>query len=181
MPTERKERLLKELKEKLERCTIAVATDYRGLSATALSELRQKLREKGIEYKVVKNTIAGMASEAVGRPALKGIIEGPTAIAFGFGDPVDVAKVLEEYIRSTRSSLTVRGAITDGRAITPAEFFSLATLPPRQELIARVVGQIQAPLSRLLAVLNAPLSGLLTLLQRRVEQLEKGEAAGVPG
>ena len=172
MPTEKKERQVEELKDRFNRCVIAIATDYTGLTANALTELRKRLNEQGVEYRVVKNSLAYIAADGANRPEIKEIVNGPTALAFGYDDPIEVAKALETYIRSTRSILSMKGAALDGRTIGAAEVLTLAQLPPKPQLIARLLGQMQAPASGFLTVLNGPIVGLATLLQRRVEQLQ---------
>ena len=186
MPTKKKMDLVEELSEKFTRCTITVATDYTGLNVNTTTELRQKMREKEIEYRVVKNTLTYLAAESANRPQIKQIVQGPTALAFGYKDPVEVAKALEEYIRVNRSTLTIKGAVLDGRTLTPAEVLSLSALPPRIDLVAQLLGQLQLPLVTLMGQLQAPIRGLLTvlngplaslaiLLQQRAEQLKSQE------
>ena len=189
MPTKKKMDLVEELREKFTQCTIAVATDFSGLPASTMSELRQRMREKDIEYRVVKNTLTYLAADSADRPEIKEIVQGPTAIAFGYSDPVTVAKALEEYIRVNRSSLTIRGAAMDRRALTPAQVVALSNLPPRQELVGQLLGQLLSPMSAFLGQLQAPMRGLINtlngpvaaltiLLQQRVDQLESQQEPG---
>ncbi|MFQ5826135.1 MAG: 50S ribosomal protein L10, partial [Dehalococcoidia bacterium] len=89
------------LEEILSQSAIAVATDYRGLSAAEITGLRRRLREGGIEFRVIKNTLARLAAEKAGREGFKSLLDGPTAIAFSRGDAVAPAKVLSEYLRSS--------------------------------------------------------------------------------
>jgi large subunit ribosomal protein L10 len=186
MPTKKKIDMVDELREKFDRCTIAIATDFTGLSVNTMTELRQKMREKDIEYRVVKNTLTYLAAEAADRPQVKEIVQGPTGLAFGYGEPVEVAKALEEYIRVNRSSLAIRGALLDKRALTAAEAISLSRLPPKPELVSELLGQLQLPLAalmahlqspmaRLLTVLNGPAASLAVVLQQRVAQLSSQE------
>ena len=188
MPTKKKREMVEELKEKFSQCTIAVATDYTGLSVNTMTELRQKMREKDIEYRVVKNTLTYLAADSANRPQMKEIVKGSTALAFGYKDPVEVAKALEEYIRVNRSLLTIRGAVLDKRTLSPPEVLTLSNLPPRSELVAQLLGQVQLPLAMLLGQLQAPMRALLTmlngplvsltiLLQQRAEQLKSQEGA----
>ena len=172
MPTENKERQVEELKDRFARCTIAVATGYTGLPVNSLTELRQRLRDQGMEYRVVKNTLAYVAADDASLPQIKEIVQGPTGLAFGFDDPVEAAKVLTDYIRSTRSALSIKGAVVDGRTLGPAEVTAIAQLPPKPQLVAQLLGQMQAPISMFLGVLNGPVVGLVTLVQRRMEQLK---------
>ena len=189
MPTERKVSQVKELQEKLGRCTIAVATNPTGLGVNAINDLRQRLREKGVEYRVVKNTLAYLAAEGAGVPQLNQAVQGPTAVAFGYQDPAEAAAALQEYIRATRSPLTIRGGILGSRSLTAADVATLATLPSREVMaglmlaqlqvpVATLLGQLQLLLHRLLAALNDPLSRMAFLLQQRTEQLGAQEAQG---
>ena len=188
MPTQKKIDIVDELRDKFNRCTIAVATDYTGLSVNMMTDLRQKMREKNVEYRVVKNNLTYLAADSANRPQIKNVVQGPTALAFGYENPTDVAKALEEYIRVNRSSLAIRGGVLDNRTLTPAEVLSLSTIPTREELlaqllgqvqspVARLMGQLQAPLSRLAGALNGPLSSLTILLQQRAEQLKSQQGA----
>ena len=175
MPTQQKLDRVSELKDKLERCTIALTADYTGVSVNEMVELRRRMRSAGAEFIVVKNTLMDLAAEAAQRPQVKDIVQGPTAIAFGFDDPVNVARAITEFVRTTRSVLTVRGAfLSDGPVLSQTEVARLAALPPKPQLVAQLLGQLQAPVQRLLAVLNGPLRNLDGLLQARIQQLESG-------
>ena len=169
MPTPRKEAQVEEIKDKLSRCTIAIATGYQGLSAADMTELRRRLREQGIEYRVVKNTLPYLAARELGREGIGEVMQGPTGLAFGYGDEVAVARGLNTYIITTRSPLVIHGALMDSRVITGDQVRSLATLPPREELLSRLLGQMQAPVTGLVTVLSAPLRSLVTVLQRAAE------------
>ena len=173
MPTQEKVERVQDLKAKLEKCSIALATDYTGLPGVTMTELRQRMRAAGIEFVVVKNTLINLAADEAQRPQVKDMIQGPTAIVFGYHEPVEVAKTLSDYIRTTRSTLAIRGAVMGtGPMLPPAQVAQLATLPPKPQLVANLLGQLQAPLQRLLGVLNGPLGNLDTLLQARIRQLE---------
>lgn len=173
MPTPEKVEAVQKIAEKLSRTTLVIATDYRGLTVADLTRLRRKLGESGIEYHVVKNTLTRIAAEQVGREQLAGLLEGPTAVAFGYGDPVEPARVLLDYIRSSRVELKVKGGLLDGRLLAQADLVQLATLPSREVLLARVVGGIQGPLVSLVNVLNAPLVNLVRALQQ-ISEKQKG-------
>ncbi len=173
MPTPEKVEAVQKIAEKLSRTTLVIATDYRGLTVADLTRLRRKLGESGIEYHVVKNTLTRIAAEQVGREQLAGLLEGPTAVAFGYGDPVEPARVLLDYIRSSRVELKVKGGLLDGRLLAQADLVQLATLPSREVLLAKVVGGIQGPLVSLVNVLNAPLVNLVRALQQ-ISEKQKG-------
>ena len=173
MPTERKINSVEEMRRWMEECTVAISTDYTGLSVSAMTGLRRSLREKNVQFRIIKNTLAYRAADAAGRPAFKEIVEGPTAFAFSYGEPTDPAKALVEFIRATRSPLKIRGGILGDRILTLEEVNNLATLPSKEELIARLMGQLNAPAAGLVYVLNANIAGLARVLQRHVENLEK--------
>ena len=179
MPTEDKIDRVNDLKDKLERCTIALTANCTGIGVNEMVGLRRRMREAGVEFTVVKNTLMDLAAEAAQRPQVKEIVQGPTVVAFGYGDPLDVAKAVSEYVRTARSTLSVQGAVLeDGSMLPPAEVNRLATLPSKTQLVANLMGQLQAPLQRLLTVLNGPLQNLDSLLQARIRQLESAESGG---
>ena len=149
MPAERKVEQVDEIRQWMEKCTVAVSTDYTGLGVTVMTGLRRALREKDVEYRVVKKP-----SGAPGRrgpptaPGFKQIVEGPTGIAIGYGEPTDPAKTLSEYIRANRIRMEIRGGMLGDRALSADEVRSLAQMPSREELIARLMGQLNGPARR---------------------------------
>ena len=180
MPTPQKEAQVEDIKDRLNRCTIAVATGYQGMSASNMTDLRARLREQGIEYRVIKNTLALRAVLELGNESMGDVLRGPTALAFGYGDVATVAKGINGYIISSRMPLVIHGALMDDSILTAAQVTSLALLPPRDELVSILIRQIQAPITGLVNVLSAPLRGLAIVLQRRVEQMEGHLVADVP-
>lgn len=171
MPTEKKSRMVDSLTEKLSRCSIVISSDFRSLPVAGMAELRSKLRQKGIEYKVVKNTLAWIASERAGKAALKEVVEGPTGLALGYGDPVETTKAVIEATRGLRAGLTIKGGLWDGRVLSAADVDMLARLPPKEELLAKLVSQMYAPIYSLVNTLAAIPRGLVTVLGARAEQL----------
>ena len=173
MPTESKIKVVDELRGYMERCTIVVSTDFSGLTVDDMTLLRVALRSKEVQFRVIKNRLAHIAADAVGRPEIKEIIQGPTGVAFGYGDPLEPAKALVDFIRDNRSSLKIRGAVMGDRPLTADEVDSLAKLPPKDVLIGQLIGQMQGPVSGLVNVLDAPLSSLARVLQRHLENEEE--------
>lgn len=171
MPTAKKAETVAEVQDLIERATIAISTDYRGLSVADLTALRRKLREAGVEYHVVKNTLGRIAAQNAGRLTYLEMLSGPTALAFGFGDQVEAAKSLTDYLRTSRLNLPVRGAVLDNRVVDTAGVQMLATLPGRNVLIGQVLGGIQAPLVGLVSVLNGVTSAFVRVLDARAKQL----------
>ncbi len=172
---EKKPEIVQEVSEKLKRSQIAIVTDYRGLTVSQMTDLRRRLRKQGIEYQVVKNTLAGMAADQVGKSGLLPYLEGPTAIAFGFDNPADPPKVLLEFQKTGEDvSLKIKGGILGERPLTAQEVSTIAKLPSKEELVGRLMGQLQAPITGLVTVLNGNLRGLVTVLQGRVTQMNEG-------
>lgn len=142
-----------QLEAKLKKASAVILTDFRGLTVAEISALRGKLRDAGVEYRVVKNRLMGIAGKSAGVDGLTPFLEGPTAAAFAVGDPVAAARVIQEFIRQTRK-LAVKGSIVAGRVYNDAQTKALADLPSRQQLLAQVVGSIAAPLASLASVLS---------------------------
>ena len=174
MPTEKKAKVIDNLEQLFSRCSIGILTDYRGLSATEMTELRRRLRESGVEYRVVKNTLARIAAQRAGSEELAGLFDGPLAIAFGYGDIVEPARVLADYIQATKSTMSIRGGFLPNRLLTSDDIITLSTLPSMEVLITRVLAEVQKPILALVSYLNAPMQGIIGVLQARIQQLEGG-------
>ena len=174
MLKEKKGQMIDELASRLSRCTIAVATDYRGLTAKEMVQLRRRLTESGIEYRVIKNTLTRFAAEKAGKNQLETLLTGPVAIAFGYDDVIKPAQILREHIRSAGSVLKIKGGILGDKMLTAEDVANLAAMPSKDILLARLVGQLNAPLQALHNVLSAPLRGFLNVMQARIKQVEGG-------
>ncbi len=170
-----KEAVVADLVEQLRTAESLIVADYRGLTNAKLETLRDRLREHGARFSVVKNTLARRAAETAGAEPLLALLEGPSAIVFikSGGDAVAVAKALSDSARETKI-LTLRGGVLDGVPITGEDVESLAKLPPMDVLRSQVVGVIIAPLTQLLGLLSAPLRDLVGLIDARIAQLEEG-------
>jgi len=162
------------LEQDLSNCTVAIVTDYRGIPVSELGKLRRQLKEAGVDYHVVKNTLTSIAAERTGNAALRSLLTGPSAIAFGHGEVTDPAKILTDYLRSTKSSLSIKGGVLNHRLLTAEEVTALSMLPPKEVLLAQVVGQLQAPISHLVYVLSSQIRGFMQVLEGRRQQLEGG-------
>ncbi len=172
MSREKKTQIINGLQEAFSKCSISIFTDYRGLVTSDMTILRRKLQESEIEYKVVKNTLARFAAERAGLDSMVDYLQGPIAIAFGYGDIAAPAKVLVSYIRDAQTSLTIKVGFLGNRVLTTEEVITLSTLPSREILIARVLGQMKSPISALLGCLTTPIRGIIGVLQARIKQLE---------
>jgi large subunit ribosomal protein L10 len=146
-----------------------VVTEYRGLKVGELQGLRRRLRPRGIQYHVVKNSLFARAAEQSGKAELRSILAGPTAVAIGEGDEVELAKSLVDEARALKA-LKILGALIGGRAMSADEVTTLARLPARPQLQATIVGSIQAPLAQMVSVLTAAQGNLVRVLQARGTQ-----------
>ncbi len=166
-----KEAQVKSIQEKLKTSTSVVLTEFRGLTVHELAELRRKLREQEVEYKVVKNTLAKIAANQAGLSELTEFLAGPTALASGSGDIVAPAKILFEYSKE-HEALRIKGGILEGQVIDASKVKVLATLPSREVLLATLFGTLNAPIAGFMNVLNGPMRGLAGVLSAISEQKE---------
>ena len=172
MSREKKAQTIDRLQEAFSKCSVGILTDYRGLSASEITVLRRKLRELGIEYRVVKNTLARFAVERAGRDDLVSFFEGPVAIAFGYGDMIEPAKALTDYISTVKVSLSIKGGFLSDSLLTAEDVGTLSRLPSREILLAKVLGGMQSPITALVNCLTTPIRGIIGGLQARIQQLE---------
>lgn len=162
-----------ELKEKLEKSRAAVLTDYRGLNVAAMTELRRRMREAGIDYKVVKNTLTRFAVRELGVDELEEFLVGPTAIAFSYEDPVLPAKIIVDFAGEYKK-LSIKAALLKDKIIQAEAVRELAQLPPREILLAQVFAGMQAPIAGLANVLSGVPRNLVYVLDAIREQKEAG-------
>jgi large subunit ribosomal protein L10 len=171
MLREKKVQIVSNLANDLSRSTIIISTNYQGLVAKQMAEFRNALAKAGIGYHVVKNTLVYRAADQAGKPQLRDIIDGPVALAFGYDDAVNTVKAFNQYIKSSALSLQIRGGLLGDRILLSEELASLANLPPKEILISKLLGQLQAPVVILHNILSSPLRGLLTVLQNRAQTI----------
>jgi len=151
-------------------------SDYRGLKVAELKELRGKLRASGASFMVVKNTLGGIAADRAGRAAVKDMLNGPTAVTFCAGDAAAAAKVLADFAK-THPQLEVRGGLLESILIDPAGVKVLASLPPRDVLIAQLVATMAAPMTGLVTVLQGTVSGFVRALNQVAQQRAAADEA----
>jgi large subunit ribosomal protein L10 len=171
MPTEKKIQEVAELTETLSRSKVVIGADYRGLRVDEVTALRRQLRENGVSMHVVKNTLFLRAAEAAGMAAAGELADGPTALIIGFDDPIAPIKTVVEYQRTARNTFVARKAFLDGQVIPAAKLSELATLPPRDVMIAEFAGMLQSPITNLVYLLQATLQEFSGLLDARAEQM----------
>lgn len=173
MPSEKvlqqKKEIVTEMVEKLKNASAGVLVDYRGLTVEQDTELRNQLRKADVEYKVIKNTLTRFAANEVGYGALDPVLNGPSSLAISMTDPVVAAKILVEYAKKN-DKLEIKAGFVDGKVINVDEVKALAELPPREVLIAKVLGGFNAPISGFVNVLNGNLRGLAVALNAIAEK-----------
>lgn len=174
MPTERKETAVAELRDRLAAAQNLFLTDYQGLTVDEITKLRGELRKDGNTYSVVKNTLFRIAGGDVAT-ALDAFLAGPTGIVFAGSDPVAPAKAIKTFGDATKK-LAIKAAYIDGKVVGAAQVEALAKLPPRIELIARLVGSLASPLRGLVTVLSGNQSGLVRVLNAIREQKDAAGA-----
>ena len=171
MPKPSKVATVERISEDLKSCDIYFFVDYRGLTFSEATELRARLAQVDASLKVVKNTLAKIAAEEAGVEGLGDLLRGPTAIAYCHGDPVRVAKVIQDFIKEKKKA-SIRGGKLQRSLLGPAEVDTLASLPGQDVLIARLVGAVASPLSGLVTVLNGPIRGLVVAMGQVRDQKE---------
>jgi large subunit ribosomal protein L10 len=157
----------------------ALLTEYRGLKVKEIGELRDSLRGSSTQYRVLKNTLTGIAAREAGYAELVALLEGPTAVAFVHGDPVQAAKDLAEFAR-THPALVLKGGVLDGRVLDAGSVRQLATLESREVMLARLAGMLQASLQRTAIMLAAPLRQVATMTTALRDKLEESGGATAP-
>lgn len=166
-----KKQIVLEIKEKMENAQGMVFYDYRGLTVEQVSDLRNKFREAGVEYKVIKNAMLKRAAEMLEIDGLDEHLFGPTAVAFGAEDPVAPAKVLVEYTKKLKIT-EIKAGVLDGKLIDLNMIKSLAALPSRDQLLGMLAGTLNAPITGLARSLSGIICNLGYALNAVKEQKE---------
>lgn len=165
-----------EIRRWLTESSAVVLAEYRGMSVGELAELRAALRGSGARFKVVKNTLTGIAAKGAGLEDLLPLLEGPTAVAYGQGDPVALAKQLADAARKT-PALVIKGGLLEGRVLSAKEAGALATLETRDVLLGKAAGMFASPLYRVARVFAAPLHQVGAVLAQLRDRREQQDAA----
>ena len=175
LATQQKIDSIAELKGQLQGHQLAVLTKYIGINADQVSRLRKQLRDKQVEYKVFKNTLAKRALDELELSGAVKFMDGPTAWAFS-NDPVSPSKILKDFSKEV-PHVEMLGGILDGVIITKSQLEALASLPPREVLLAQIIGTIQAPIRNAVSTINAVPNGLVNVLDQIRKQKEEAAAA----
>jgi large subunit ribosomal protein L10 len=173
---ERKQFLLAQYTDLLQRSQAVILTNYHGLNVAQITQLRNQIREANGAYYVTKNTLIKLAMQQMDMAVPDEWLDGPTAVGFCLEGVPAVAKAIYDFAEETEI-LSVKGALLGDKAINEARVKSLATLPPAEVLRAQVLGALTGPMSGLIGVLNGAMSGLVGVLEARKDQLGEPEAA----
>lgn len=172
---EAKKVVVNELTEKFNKAQTAVLVDYRGLNVEEITEFRAIARKMNVDYKIYKNTMMRFAVKETGYEDLLDQLVGPSAIAFGYDDPVATAKIITEFAKKHKA-MKIKAGMVDGKVLDRQGVMDLAELPSREVLIARVLGGLNAPISGLVNVLQGNIRGLVVALNQIKEQKEEATA-----
>ncbi len=166
-----KQAIVASLTEKFQNSAAGVIVDYKGVTVAEDTALRVEMRNNGVEYFVMKNTLARFAAKNAGLDELIPVLEGTTSIAICEGDPVAAAKVVSEFSKKMNGEkFIIKAGFVEGKVIAPDEVKALAELPSREVLIATVLGTMMAPVRGLATVLDANISGLARVMQAIADQ-----------
>jgi len=173
MKRSEKEQIIASVKEKVERAQGMYFADFTGVTVEQVNELRREFRKSKIDYQVVKNTLARKALESVtGFDKVYDKLVGHTAIAFGYDDPVAPAKIIKKF-RDKHNKLTLKACVIEKQVFDGSQLDEIARMASRPELIAGILGTLQAPVAGVVGTINAVLANLVYA----VDAIEKKKAA----
>lgn len=170
MATPQKEKTVDSLVNLVKTSQSVILTDYRGLKMQDINALRAKLRPENVVFRVIKNTLLRRAAEGMPLADLVKTLEGPTAAVFGLNDSIAPARLLADYIKTTRSPLQVKSGLIDGQIYDAAQVAAIAKLPGRDVMLAQLVGGLQAPIANLAGTMQTMLGSLVWTLQGIADQ-----------
>ncbi|MDR0652880.1 MAG: 50S ribosomal protein L10 [Synergistaceae bacterium] len=174
MPTEAKRAEIDVLAESVKRSSVIFVVEYRGLRVSQSTAVRKSVRASGGEMKVAKNTLMRIALRESGETTADAIDTGPNAYVFAYEDAAATARALRDFARERgNEALVIKGGILGGRVIDREQVMALADLPPKETLIAMLLGVLNGPARGLVTVLSGPARGLVTALSRIKEEKEK--------
>jgi len=166
MKLEDKKRITEELNEQLKASGTIYLTDFTGLTVKAMTEFRSKLREEGLNYRVVKNTLAKRALEDLDLPGLNQHFEGPTGLLLSETDPVAPAKVVAEFAKEHDDRPVFKIGVIDGAEVTPADIGRLAELPSHDQLLGSIAGSLTAGVGGIAGALNALIRDIADMIDQ---------------
>ncbi|MCH8909865.1 MAG: 50S ribosomal protein L10 [Chloroflexi bacterium] len=177
MPTDKGREQIAEMKEIFISSSLVIAAEYRGIDVGQMTGLRRELRNNGARLKIVKNTFARIAADEAGKPELKEVMDGPIGFVVTEGDAASAARALVKYATDHNLPVKVIGGMLDSDVLSADRIEALAKLPSRDELIAKLLGSMNSPITGLVMVMSGPVRALATVLQRHVDNQQEGSAA----
>jgi large subunit ribosomal protein L10 len=165
MPSIKNLETVKSLTEKLDKANAIYFTDYLGLDVVSITKLRKEFVSNDIEFTIAKNTLIKLAAKDAGMQGLDKFLNGPTAMALSYNDPTNPAKVIKNFLKDFDKP-AVKGMILDGQVFEGEEFEKIASLPSKEQLLSKLVGMLNSPMSKLSSTLGSPVSGLLGALEQ---------------
>lgn len=165
MPNQEKIDIVANIQEKFERAKGIYFTDYLGLNVDDINELRRHFRDKDVEFTVVKNTLARLSAEKAGIEGLDEVFKGPTAIAFGYDDPISPARILSNF-KESHDLPELKVFIIEDRVMDKTSFAKIAQLPSREELFARLLAGLSSPMTNVVSTIRGPFMKLVNALDK---------------
>jgi large subunit ribosomal protein L10 len=167
-----KEEMIKELHEKFSRTKSAIVAEFSKVDVETVTKLRKKFREGGVEYKVIKNTLARRAAQGTDLAVIADDFTGPVALCLSYGDVVAPAKILTEFTKDLEDKIKIRTAVVDGRKVDVNGVKQLAKLPGLNELRAQLLGMLNQPAGKLVRTIAAPGSQLARVVQAHADKAQ---------
>jgi large subunit ribosomal protein L10 len=165
MPSVKNIESVKNVTEKFKKASAMYFADYKGLDVSAITQLRKDCFANNVDLTVAKNTIIKIAAKEVGIEGLEEILSGQTAVALSYDDPTNPAKVIKNFKKEFEKP-EIKGLIINGEIFGPDQFDRIASLPSKEQLLSKLIGMLQSPMSKLSATLSSPLSGFLGTLEQ---------------
>lgn len=176
MRVEQKKRIAEDLERHLREAGIIYLTDFTGLDVAAMTEFRDRLSERGLRYRVVKNTLMRRALEGLDLPDIEEHLRGPTGLVLGDDDPVVPAKAVREFAKEHDERPVVKVGIVERRTVTQEEIGALAELPPRDRLLGSIAGSLTAGVAGIAGALDALLRDVAYMIEQAAKGPEEAEA-----
>lgn len=149
-----KQAKVQEIKEKMEKAEAVVLADYQGLTVEEDTQLRKNFREAGVEYKIYKNTLVALAAKELGIEGLEQYLKGPVSIAMSYDDATAPARILNDFAKDHKK-LELKAGLVQGTVYDETKIKEVASIPPKEVLIAKLLGSLKAPMSNFVYLLNA--------------------------
>ena len=164
-----KDEKIEKIKEKVDKAQVAILTNYQGLTVEEITKLRRSIQKGGGDYMVTKNTLTKIAIKDTQYEVLSESLKGPSAIAFGFEDPVSPAKALSQFIKEAKKGEIV-AAVLEGKLLSAQEAKALANLPTKEELYAKMLGCVNSPATGIVGSINAVMAQLTRAMAAVIDQ-----------